>query len=969
MTKSLTRRSFLKAAAAVGASVAAAGSVTPLVKAPKSYADADPSKTEVVSTVCRACIAQCTVLAHVRDGRVIKVEGDPRGPMSRGSMCAKGLSGIQALYNPNRNKYPMVRVGERGRADNFKRVSWDEATDIVADKLMEEYNKYGPESVFATTGGGGNPHISGPIRFMNTFGSPNNFEPGCAQCYLPRQTQARLVYGGGPDDNLSIADSNVLEFYFRDTQARAAVLWGAGPSWSAPSVTGRVLADLKARPEGLKTVVIDPRFTADASKADVWLPIRVGTDVALMMAWIKYIIDNNLYDEDFCKKWTNFPFLVDPDTKYTLKADVIGGSSDDYVVYDQKTNSVKNLPYPYPDDYDVALFGEYDVTLADGSTKRCKTGFQVLKEACDEYTLEKAGEICWLDPDKIEQAIHIYTDNCSTLIHGLATDQFVGSAQAALAALELECMMGHIQCPGAALQDFGKLAPSNHQSGIIHNDTFGMGCLQNAISRDMLNKRLVGGHNGLYNWQMAHIPTVLNAIKTGEPYKPRVWMERSGNKFAVLGNARSWYDVLPEMDMIVHAYMYPTSFTIEAADVVFPLREWLECPKPVQLMNWIFPRREVTHLWETADETLYWSRICAKLAARGHENAKKCFDADFCDPGKSDILRNPGGSKLSGWIQQGVAKGYPWAMSEEDLMNEFMDTQTDPDTGQKMTWDDLLKKGPFQYASDDEWRQYYVYRHIDPDTGKPIGFGTPSGRVEPYSEITVKLGRTGYPFALCNEGQITLDSSKSAEYEPVPYYQEPAENPNDDTDYPLALTEGRVPIYHHGTLRNVPWLRELMPTAEIWINPDDAQKYGITNKQWVKVESRRGETYSRAVVTKDIPARMVYMERFWNPELLDSDPYGSWNAMNVNVLTKNDPPYNDVYGTYTLRGFQVKVTPVDSIPYDGIWTEPKQFEAWMPITAANAGQATPSSWRDVEDDTGANPTEEDNSWCPDPRTM
>jgi anaerobic selenocysteine-containing dehydrogenase len=961
--KTLTRRSFVKAAAAATASVAAASSMQTLVEADEAYAATESTgKVEIVHTVCRACIAQCTVLAHVRDGRVIKLEGDPDGPMSRGSMCAKGLSGIQALYNPNRNKYPMIRVGERGRADNFKRVSWDEATDYVADKLMEVYNKYGPESVVASTGGGGNPHISGPIRFINTFGSPNNFEPGCAQCYLPRQTQARLVYGGGPDDNQSIADSNVLEFYYTDTEARAAVLWGAGPSWSGPSMTGRAIADLKARPEGLKTVVIDPRCTADASHADVWLPIRVGTDVALMMCWIKYIIDNKLYDEDFDKKWTNLPFLVDPDTKYCLKADVIGGSADDYVVYDTKTQSVKAMPYPYPDDYDVALFGEYDV-----NGKKCKTGYQVLKEACDEWTLAKAAEVCWLDAKKIEEAIHIYTDNCSTLIHGLATDQFVGSAQATLAALTLDCMMGHIQCPGAGLQDFGKLAKG--KSGIIHNDTFGMGCIQNAISRDMLNKRLVGGHNGFYNWQMAHIPTVLNAVKTGQPYKPRVWMERSGNKLAVLGNARSWYEARDEFEMIVHAYMYPTSFTIEMADVVFPLREWLECPKPVQLMNWIFPRREVVHLWETADETLYWSRIVAKLAERGHENAKKCFDASFTNPGKSKILRNPGGSELVGSFEIGVAKGYPWAHTEEQLMDEFMDTQLDPDTGKRMTWDDLLAKGGFEYAPESEWRQYYVYKTIDPATGKPIGFGTPSGRVEPYSEITVKLGRTGYPFSLCNEGLVELDSSKSAEYEPVPYYEEPAENPNDDKEYPLALTEGRVPIYHHGTLRNIPWLREIMPTAEIWVNPKDADKYGITNKGWVKVESRRGETYARAIVTNGIPARMVYQERFWNPELLQSDPYGSWNAMNVNVLTKNDPPYNDVYGTYTLRGFQVKISPVDKNPYDGIWTEPEQFEPWLPLTDTNPGTATSGSWQQLDDTTGTATTVEDNDWCPDPTKM
>ena len=942
----LTRRTFVKAAAAVGAAIAASGTSETLVKADKAFAEGDSGQEEIVSTVCRACIAQCSVLAHVRDGRVVKLEGDPRGPMSKGSMCAKGLAGIQALYNPMRNKYPMIRTGKRGTCE-FRRASWDEATDYVADQLLDHINKYGPESIFASTGGGGNPHISGPIRFINTIGSPNNFEPGCAQCYLPRQTQARLVYGGGPDDNLSIADSNVLDFYDRESEVEAAVLWGAGPSWSAPSMTGRTVADLRNRKtnlQGLKTVVVDPRLTADASKADVWLPVRPGTDVALMMCWIKYIIDNKLYDEDFCKKWTNFPFLVDPDTKIDLDAGVIGGPANqfEYVVYDDKQKKPVVMPYPYPDDYDVALFGEYEVTFSDGTKKTCKTGFQVLKEACDEFTLEKAAEICWLDADKIEEAIKIYVNNVSTLIHGLATDQFPNSAQATLATLELECMMGHVEKPGAALQRFGALS---HSAGIIENDTFGMGCYQNLITRDMLNKRLVGGHNGFYNWQMAHIPTVQQAIRTGKPYKPRVWMERSGNKFAVIGNARSWYETLPELDLIVHAYMYPTSFTIEAADVVFPLREWLECPKPVKLMNWIFPRREVTHLFETADETLYWSRLIEKLAEKGYQRAIDSFKDEVANPGKSHTING-------GNLQDGIAKGWRWAYDEDDLANLFCNDLVDPDTEQPMTWKQLLEKGPFEYAPFDEWHQYYVYLHDD-GTGKPMGFGTPSKRVEPYSDITVKLGRTGYPFALCNEGLIELDSSLSAEYEPVPFYMEPHESPLYDTEYPLALTSGRVPIYHHGTLRNVPWLREIMPTAEIWVNEKDADTYGIVNEGWVKVESRRGETYARAVITENVSPGAVFLERFWNPELLDTDPYGSWNAENVNVLTKNDAPFNDVYGTYTLRGFQVKISPVDKCPYD-VFVEPKQFSVWLPQysdkTTEPTGEATWENWQEFPDD-------------------
>ena len=91
---------------------------------------------KIVKTACRACIANCGVLAHVKNGRVIKLEGNPVDPMSQGRMCAKGLAGIQALYHPNRNKYPLLRVGERG-GGRWRRISWDEALTRVAEKAME----------------------------------------------------------------------------------------------------------------------------------------------------------------------------------------------------------------------------------------------------------------------------------------------------------------------------------------------------------------------------------------------------------------------------------------------------------------------------------------------------------------------------------------------------------------------------------------------------------------------------------------------------------------------------------------------------------------------------------------------------------------------------------------------------------------------------------------------------------------
>ena len=141
------------------------------------------------------------------------------------------------------------------------------------------------------------------------------------------------------------------------------------------------------------------------------------------------------------------------------------------------------------------------------------------------------------------------------------------------------------------------------------------------------------------------------------------------------------------------------------------------------------------------------------------------------------------------------------------------------------------------------------------------------------------------------------------------------------------MTGGRVPFYHHNTLRNVPWLREIYPVPELWMYPSDAEKYGLQDGAWAWVESRRGKIRAVVSVTEGIKPGAVYMERFWNPETLQAKTHG-WTETNVNMLTRAEAPFNDVVGTYTLRGFLVKVYPAEDAP-EGIWTEPQDFSPWL----------------------------------------
>ncbi|NTV89832.1 MAG: molybdopterin-dependent oxidoreductase, partial [Clostridiales bacterium] len=575
----------------------------------------EDNKIIKIKTCCRACIANCGVIAHVRNGRVIKLEGNPEDPMSKGSMCAKGLSGIQALYHPNRNKYPMLRTGERGE-NKWKRISWDEALDIIAHKLMETREKYGAESVICSTGGGGNPEIWSIARFCNIFGTPNWFEPGCAQCYLPRVLAYTMMYGGVDP---SIADSNALEIYFPDdTPIKTLVLWGTAPSYSCPASGGGAVVDLRSR--GVKTVVIDPRFTPDAAKADVWLPIRPGTDVALMLSWIRYIITNKLYDHDFVMRWTNLPYLVDTKTNLLLRASKSekDGLPDTFMVWDTITNSAQPLVYPWNENLSPSLEGTF---LVDGV--ECKTGFQLLKERAEPFTLGKAAETCWLEEEKIEKAIKTFLDNTPGAIAlGVATDQNPNSVQAAMAAATIDMLLGNVEKPGTLMQRF-------KTSGVFKTPNYIVPVASKMLPEEQLKKRLGGTeHKGLHIWYAAHPSSILDAILTGEPYKPRVWIDRSGNKLGTVADSAKWHQAIEQMDFIVHMNMYPTSFSAYA-DILLPSEEWLETDMIVETCNKLFARQQVTHLWETMDETLFWSRLARRCGELGHENCRKSFDAEF----------------------------------------------------------------------------------------------------------------------------------------------------------------------------------------------------------------------------------------------------------------------------------------------------------------------------------------------------
>jgi anaerobic selenocysteine-containing dehydrogenase len=243
---------------------------------------------DVVNTICQSCYFYCGLRVHREGDRIVRIEGLPEHPVNRGTICAKGLAAQQLVTDPKRLTHPMRRVGARG-AGGWEPITWDEALEWMAHELKTASEDVGPESVVYHRG-----HAPGWVttmnyvtRFMNAFGSPNLLTHAHL-CFAPRAIAHASTYGGVPEPDFDGAD--------------CILLWGFNPAYTSVTNYARRIVDAKAR--GAKLVVVDPRFTPTAAKADLWLRPKPSTDVALAMGIIKVLIEEGLYDEAFIREST-----------------------------------------------------------------------------------------------------------------------------------------------------------------------------------------------------------------------------------------------------------------------------------------------------------------------------------------------------------------------------------------------------------------------------------------------------------------------------------------------------------------------------------------------------------------------------------------------------------------------------------------------------------------------------------------
>ena len=289
MQVEISRRKFLQGSVALSV-VAASTSALSSTKSNSDKKVLGTTKTsfkkneiKTVPTLCEMCVNKCAAYARVENDVVTKLDPNPHFPKSQNMLCARGNAGIQAIYDPDRIKYPLIRVGERGDG-KYKRVTWDEAYTYITEKMTKILDEEKDNrSCIGYCAGEGMAEHTFKVFMQDKFGS-SNFVNHSSICLQTTVSGYALTIGGYGQADLENAEYVIM----------------AGANRAEAIVTPDTMDIFKrTKGRGAKLVVIDPRFTNTAAHADEWLPIEVGTDLALVLAMTHVVISEDLYNHKF----------------------------------------------------------------------------------------------------------------------------------------------------------------------------------------------------------------------------------------------------------------------------------------------------------------------------------------------------------------------------------------------------------------------------------------------------------------------------------------------------------------------------------------------------------------------------------------------------------------------------------------------------------------------------------------------
>jgi anaerobic selenocysteine-containing dehydrogenase len=520
---------------------------------------ADVLSTERIPGYCALCVSRCGSIAVVEDGRFVALEPDPSHPTGQ-ALCAKGQAAPEFVYHPDRLLHPLRRTRPKGDPDpGWERIGWDEALDLCAARLSELAAAHGPESVaFAISSPSTSASADSLIwieRLMRAFGSPNELA-SMELCGWGRFGATAYTYG-----------ASVPGSYLPDLEHAGCILyWGYNPNLAR---LAHAVATNAALRRGARLIVVDPRRAGPASKADLWLRVRPGTDGALALGIAHVMLERGWYDRDFVRDWTNAPLLVRSDNGRLLRESDLsdGGSAQRYLAW----NGAQGRPIPYDpttgsyegNGVEPALNGEFSIETLQGSVA-CRPVFELMAELCRSYPPERVQEICGIPGEQVEAAARLLWEARPVAYYAWSgVEMQSNSTQIARSIAQLYALTGSFDGPGGNVL-FAEV-PTADMGG------------EELLSPEQRSRALGLAERplGPSRWQLVTTDEVYRGILEERPYPVRGVVGFGANLLLAHADSRRGREALTALDFYVHAdlFMNPTA---ELADVVLPVASAFE---------------------------------------------------------------------------------------------------------------------------------------------------------------------------------------------------------------------------------------------------------------------------------------------------------------------------------------------------------------------------------------------------------
>ncbi len=743
----------------------------------------EKNEIKIINTgCCHDCGGRCVLRTHIKNGKIIRIETD-NGEDPQLRACLRGRVYRQRVYSDERLKYPLRRIGKRGEGI-FERISWGEALDEVTSKIKEIKKEHGNSAILFVPGGGNQGMLHGVIShalilhqiggYTRMWGAPS-YE---GALFASMATYGTMMTGNARDDLLN---SNLI------------IMWGWNPAntiWDPR--TSFILS--RAREKGIRIIAIDPIFTDSAAVlANEWIPIRPGTDTAMLNAMAYVIISENLHNHSFIEKYT--------------------------VGFEKYRDHVLGIEDGKPK---TPVWAE----------KITKVPAKIITSLARNYAAKKP----------------------SALIAGWGPARTMFGEQFSRAANMLCVITGNIGINGGYASGFMrayysrqriitggkkksgpiKLEEKKPKKPRIQDNPVDFG----ASPREDSLYKLKGGTNPVntrihYN---DYYNAILNGKKGGYPADLKMAYIVGTNRLNQFANVNKGIKALKSLEFIVifEQFMTPTA---QLADIVLPVNTFME--RNDIAVPWlgspyyIYLNKAIDSLYESKSDL----EICKELSK------KLGIEQSLLDLPEDQILRILSAPRKDIKSYDKMKRAGNYKVKVEEPFIAFKDQIKDP------------KNNPFP---------------------------TLSGKIEIYCEHIAEKNNPLMP--------------------PIPKYlshEEHYDSPKAKR-FPLQLLTPHNKRRTHSTLHNIPWLEEVEPHT-VWINPIDALKRNINNRDLVDVFNDRGRIRIPAEVTERIipGAVCVYQGAWYNPDKDGVDLGGC-----ANVLT------NDIYspgGAFPLNSSLVEI--------------------------------------------------------------